>query len=76
VPPLGIVINEVMANPRRLFDSLGEWFELYNNGNTIVNLQNWKVVGNPTTEFFLISPTSPAFSLQVAFMSWPGLHWR
>jgi uncharacterized protein len=55
-----IVINEIMVKPDRLNDTIGEWFELYNAGTTTVNLQNWKVVGNPTSQNFLISPSAPA----------------
>lgn len=34
-----IVINEIMYAP---LDASNEWFEIYNTGNSNVNLQNWK----------------------------------
>jgi uncharacterized protein len=50
-----------MARPHRLDDTVGEWFELYNAGNTTVNLQNWKVAdGEQTSQFFFISPSAAA----------------
>lgn len=45
-PPLGaigygdILITEIMANPSALSDTEGEWFEIYNNSDHIINLQN------------------------------------
>ncbi|MBN1633376.1 MAG: lamin tail domain-containing protein [Ignavibacteria bacterium] len=43
-----VVINEVMYSPA---SPNKEWFEIYNTGNTTINLQNWKwrdaAAGNP-----------------------------
>lgn len=45
-PPTGsigygeILITEIMANPSALSDTEGEWFEIYNNSDQPVNLQN------------------------------------
>jgi hypothetical protein len=45
-PPSGdigygeLLITEIMYNPSALSDTEGEWFEIYNNSNRIVNLQN------------------------------------
>ncbi|MCP3996200.1 MAG: lamin tail domain-containing protein [bacterium] len=38
-----IVITEIMQNPSMVWDSLGEWFEIYNAGNTAVDLAGWTV---------------------------------
>ncbi len=45
-PPAGAVaygellITEIMANPTALSDTEGEWFEIYNNSDHVINLQN------------------------------------
>lgn len=39
---IDIIINEVMPNPSGS-DSEDEWIELYNNGNTRINLLDWSV---------------------------------
>ncbi len=41
---LQVVINEVMADPSKVADADGEWFEVHNYGSTSVSLQNWKIV--------------------------------
>lgn len=38
-----IVINEVMADPTKVLDDTGEWFEVYNIGATAVDLQGWTI---------------------------------
>lgn len=38
-----IVITEVMVNPAVVSDSYGEWFEIYNNDTTIIDLNGWKI---------------------------------
>ena len=46
VPPAGAVaygdllITEIMANPSALSDTEGEWFEIYNNSDHAISLQN------------------------------------
>ena len=46
IPPSGavaygeILVTEVMANPSALSDTEGEWFEIYNNSDHLINLQN------------------------------------
>ena len=45
-PPAGavaygeILITEIMANPTALSDTEGEWFEIYNNSDHVISLQN------------------------------------
>jgi len=36
-----VVINELMINPQRVYDSRGEWIELYNAGDQTANLAGW-----------------------------------
>ena len=38
-----VVINEVMVNPHRVYDSRGEWIELYNRGDEAANLEGWTI---------------------------------
>ena len=40
-----IRINEVMADPDVCFDSVCEWVELYNDGNSAINLSGW-IIGD------------------------------
>jgi hypothetical protein len=46
-PP--IVISEIMANPAGVSDANGEWFELYNNGPSAVDLAGWSIRDQPGT---------------------------
>ena len=41
--PADIVITEIMQNPDVLFDSDGEWFEIYNGGTSAVDLNGWTI---------------------------------
>lgn len=43
-----IVITEIMANPDKVGDDKGEWFEVYNAGTATVNLKGWKIVESPS----------------------------
>ena len=46
-----IVINEVMGDPANAESaSWGEWFEVHNYGATPVNLKNWVIVTNGTSQ--------------------------
>ncbi|MDH7475587.1 MAG: lamin tail domain-containing protein [Anaerolineae bacterium] len=38
-----IVINEIMQNPAKVDDSVGEWFELYNAGDVAVDINGWTI---------------------------------
>ena len=35
-----LLITEIMPNPSALSDTEGEWFEIYNNSDRVINLQN------------------------------------
>ena len=43
VQPGDIVITEIMQNPGAVYDSDGEWFEIYNNSNQTVDLNGWYI---------------------------------
>jgi hypothetical protein len=38
-----VIINELMPNPRRTYDSRGEWIELYNRGDAPADLGGWTI---------------------------------
>jgi hypothetical protein len=38
-----LVINELMINPQRTYDSRGEWIELYNRGDESADLEGWTI---------------------------------
>ncbi|MEZ4683867.1 MAG: lamin tail domain-containing protein [Caldilineaceae bacterium] len=42
--PPAIFISEFLADPQAVGDDLGEWIELYNAGDTIINLRNWQLL--------------------------------
>jgi len=44
--PADLVINEIMQNPAAVPDSSGEWFELYNPGNSDVDVNGWTIADN------------------------------
>jgi predicted extracellular nuclease len=41
-----LVINEIMQNPAAVFDSFGEWFELYNPAAEDVDINGWTIKDN------------------------------
>ena len=42
-PGPDVIINELMVNPHRIYDSRGEWIELYNRGDEPANLEGWTI---------------------------------
>lgn len=46
-----VIITEVMANPNRVSDQKGEWFELYNTSSSEVSLEGWTVSDSSETSF-------------------------
>ncbi|MBU0691879.1 lamin tail domain-containing protein [bacterium] len=55
-----IIITEIMPNPAAVFDNLGEWFEIYNNEETAVDLTGWRITdqtGSDTIEVTLSIPS-------------------
>ena len=41
-----VVINEIMADPNRVTDADGEWFELYNWGAAAIDVGGWIIASN------------------------------
>lgn len=39
-----VVITELMSDPKKVADGVGEWFEIYNGGSEPVDLQGWSIV--------------------------------
>jgi len=54
----GIVISEVMPNPASVSDSYGEWFELYNSGDTTINLSHWFIKSGENEEHIISGDVS------------------
>jgi len=48
-----IVISEIMANPNKVYDSKGEWFELYNPGPGVIDLAGWTVTDGKSQTFII-----------------------
>lgn len=46
-----IVINEILQNPSKVADQKGEWFELYNAGDSEVDLSGWTIKDNGSDDF-------------------------
>ena len=38
-----VVICEILPDPSSVTDTYGEWFEVYNNSGTVINLLNWTI---------------------------------
>jgi hypothetical protein len=43
----GLLVTEVMYNPSQCDDTDGEWVEIYNNGETSVDLSQWTINNKP-----------------------------
>jgi hypothetical protein len=43
-----IVVTEIMQNPSAVSDSAGEWFEVRNNTNSEIDLENWLIQDDAT----------------------------
>ncbi|MBM4388453.1 MAG: lamin tail domain-containing protein, partial [Deltaproteobacteria bacterium] len=53
-------INEIMINPKKIDDGIGEWFELLNASGVEINLQGM-VLTDFVDDFHIISPLKPFF---------------
>ena len=51
--PGDVVINEVMPNPTHVFDSRGEWFEVYNAASDNVNLNGLELADDDFDSHFV-----------------------
>lgn len=60
-PTSQVVITELMIDPVKVADNVGEWIELHNPGGTAIDLKNWIIKDNSTdTHKILASVTIPA----------------
>jgi len=50
-----VVINEIMQNPSAVPDSNGEWFELYNGGSSVVDVNGWTIADNDFDSHVIIN---------------------
>jgi len=48
-----VIINEIMKNPSEVFDSKGEWFELFNPGSEDIDLLGWSVADAHNDSFVI-----------------------
>jgi len=46
-----VVINEVMINPAAVGDAAGEYVELYNSGDAVVDIQGWTIRDDGSDDF-------------------------
>ncbi len=53
-----IVINEIMPNPDMVGDSYGEWFEVYNNGASAVDMDGW-IIGDDDYDSHVVDNGGP-----------------
>ena len=54
-----VLINELMVNSQRVYDSRGEWIELYDAGDQGANLLGWTLSDDVTTDSCCPRSTSP-----------------
>ena len=53
---IDLVISEVMANPQAVFDSAGEYFEIYNRGTATVDLAGWTIRDDDVDSQLIVAP--------------------
>ena len=53
-----LIITEVMQNPNFVFDSLGEYFEVYNTTGGDIDIAGWTVSDNDN-DSFIVNSCSP-----------------
>ena len=53
--PTGLIINEIMNNPSASNDSFGEWFEITNVSNEVINLNGYTIKDNGIDEHIINS---------------------
>ena len=51
-----VIITEIMVNPKAVGDEAGEWVELYNPGELVVDINGWVLRDTQTNKFFIKSP--------------------
>ena len=52
---VGVVISEVMINPSLVSDSYGEWFEIINTTDSIIDINGWRVKDSGVDDFTISS---------------------
>ena len=55
-----VVINEIMQNPAVVYDSAGEWFELFNTTVVGIDIEGWTIQDNDI-DSHVISNGGPLF---------------
>ncbi|MGA9597137.1 MAG: lamin tail domain-containing protein [Acidimicrobiia bacterium] len=55
-PHYDIVITEIMQNPSMVWDSVGEWFEVYNAGSSSVDLSGWTITDELNNKHVISGP--------------------
>ena len=53
--PPNIIITEIMQNPSAVADGAGEYFELYNAGDSPVDMNGWTIADNDSDSFVVSS---------------------
>jgi beta-lactamase superfamily II metal-dependent hydrolase len=53
-----LVINEIQADPTKVSDANGEWFEVYNAGASAVNIQNYHIASSNDAGFTVTTSVS------------------
>lgn len=58
-----VLITEIMADPTKVADAAGEWFEVFNAGADPVDLTGWRIVSGPSgSEQHVITASIPVAS--------------
>jgi hypothetical protein len=65
--PIGLVINEIMQNPSAVSDTYGEWIEITNIGEDVINLDGL-ILHEDGSESHTINVSSGLFLLPQEFM--------
>ncbi|MBL7012921.1 MAG: lamin tail domain-containing protein [Candidatus Marinimicrobia bacterium] len=55
---VGIIITEIMPNPSKVSDSYGEWFEIHNASEDIVDLNGWHIKDNDNDDHTITTDNS------------------
>jgi cytosine/adenosine deaminase-related metal-dependent hydrolase len=73
-----VVLNEVMNNPSAVLDSAGEYVELFNAGDTEVDLEGWTLRDDGSDSFTIATggpvPLAPGEYFVLAVQADPGLN--
>jgi predicted extracellular nuclease len=51
---MAIILTEIMQNPSAVDDSVGEWFEIYNDGTEAIELEGWTISDNDSDSFTIL----------------------